>query len=299
MEFISNNNKGLIWGLLQESNIFDGIENENFARIQTIFEDTISSVHRSNTNLSLLEKNKLTMNTLIKKINDEKSKPKKSIQMVYRAEDIQNKREQEFNVKLKEQQDNLNKMINPSKPKAMSFSDETGNEDKPIGDDMDRLIAERLATRERELEIPQITKETEQWLNNNREVKLKIENKSVSFNESVTNIPKPLDREDRGDRHRNIEPVVDNMAENMVENRVSNSNSNSNSNIIVTENKVENSIFNKLKRKQDVQPIQVQSQSQSTGLNIEQELHTLRENQNKLMDMCTQILDILQNMKSN
>lgn len=285
MEFISNNNKGLIWGLLQESNIFDGIENENFARIQTLFEDTISNVHRSNTNLSLLEKNKLTMNTLIKKINDEKSKPKKSIQMVYRAEDIQNKREQEFNVKLKEQQDNLNKMINPTKPKAMSFSDETSNEDKPIGDDMDRLIAERLATRERELEIPQITKETEQWLNNNREVKLKIENKSVSFNESVTNIPKPLDREDRGDRHRNIEPVVDNMAENMVENRVSN----------MTESKVENSIFNKLKRKQDVQPIQVQSQS--TGLNIEQELHTLRENQNKLMDMCTQIMDILQNMK--
>lgn len=283
MEFISNNNKGLIWGLLQESNVFDGIENENFARIQTIFEDTISNVHRSNTNLSLLEKNKLAMNTLIKKISDEKSKPKKSIQMVYRAEDIQNKREQEFNVKLKEQQDNLNKMINPAKPKAMSFSDETINEDKPIGDDMDRLIAERLASRERELEIPQITKETEQWLNNNREVKLKIENKSVSFNESVTNIPKPIDR--------NIELVVDNITENRVsnitENRVNS----------IVENKIENSIFNKLKRKQEVQPIQVQSSG--VGLNIEQEIHALRENQNKLMDMCTQILDILQNMKSN
>jgi hypothetical protein len=295
MEFISNNNKGLIWSLLQESNIFDGIENENFAKIQTLFEDTISNVHRSNTTLSLLEKNKLTMNTLIKKINDEKSNPKKSIQMVYRAEDIQNKREQEFNLKLKEQQDNLNKMINPIKPKTLSFSDENSNEDKPIGDDMDRLIAERLATRERELEIPQITKETEQWLNNNREVKLKIENKSVSFNEnksvsfneSVTNIPKPVDREDRGDRHRNIELVVDNITENRVsnitENRVSN----------MTENKIENSIFNKLKRKQDVPTIQ----SPAIGINIEQELHMLRENQNKLMAMCTQIMDILQNMK--
>jgi hypothetical protein len=269
MEFISNNNKGLIWGLLQESNVFDGIENENFARIQAMFEDTIGNVHRSNTNLSLLEKNKLTMNTLIKKINDEKSKPKKSIQMVYRAEDIQNKREQEFNLKLKEQQDNLNKMINPIKPKTLSFSDENINEDKPIGDDMDRLIAERLATRERELEIPQITTETEQWLNNNREVKLKIENKSVSFNESVTNIPKPVDRGDR-----NIELVVDNITENrvvsnMVENRVGN----------ITENKVENSIFNKLKRKQEVSTIQ----SPAIGINIEQELHTLRENQNKLI----------------
>lgn len=298
MEFISNNNKGLIWGLLQESNVFDGIENENFARIQTIFEDTISNVHRSNTNLSLLEKNKLTMNTLIKKISDEKSKPKKSIQMVYRAEDIQNKREQEFNVKLKEQQDNLNKMINPAKPKAMSFNDETINEDKPIGDDMDRLIAERLATRERELEIPQITKETEQWLNNNREVKLKIENKSVSFNESVTNIPKQIDR---GDRDRNIELVVDNITEN----RVSNSNIIENRVTNIIENKVENSIFNKLKRRQDVStipvqvPISIPIQSSAIGINIEQELQSLRENQNKLMDMCTQILDILQNTKSN
>ena len=65
----------------------------------------------------------------------------------------------------------------------------------------------------------------------------------------------------------------------------------------MTENKIENSIFNKLKRKQEVQPIQVQSSG--VGLNIEQEIHALRENQNKLMDMCTQILDILQNMKSN
>ena len=298
MEFISNNNKGLIWGLLQESNVFDGIENENFARIQTIFEDTISNVHRSNTNLSLLEKNKLTMNTLIKKISDEKSKPKKSIQMVYRAEDIQNKREQEFNLKLKEQQDNLNKMINPVKPKAMSFNDETINEDKPIGDDMDRLIAERLATRERELEIPQITKETEQWLNNNREVKLKIENKSVSFNESVTNIPKQIDR---GDRDRNIELVV----ENVKDNRVSNSNIIENRVTNIIENKVENSIFNKLKRRQDVStipvqvPISIPIQSSAIGINIEQELQSLRENQNKLMDMCTQILDILQNTKSN
>ena len=125
--------------------------------------------------------------------------------------------------------------------------------------------------------------------------------KSVSFNESVTNIPKPVDREDRGDRHRNIELVVDNMAENrvgnMIENRVSN----------ITENKAENSIFNKLKRKQDLPAIPVsvpmsvpvQVQPQYTGLNIEQELHTLRENQNKLIDMCTQIMDILQNMKSN
>ncbi len=165
-DFVNNENKGMLWGLLQESDVFNGIDNDKFAHIQTMFEDTVNNVYRANSNMTLLEKNKLTMNTMIKKINDEKTRPKKTIQMVYRAEDLQNKREQEFNLKLKEQHDDLNKLINPTKPKEVSFSDANSQEDAPIGDEMDRLIAERLASRERELEIPQITLEAEQWLNN-------------------------------------------------------------------------------------------------------------------------------------
>ena len=30
MEYTSNDNKGLLWGILQESNIFDGINNNDF-----------------------------------------------------------------------------------------------------------------------------------------------------------------------------------------------------------------------------------------------------------------------------
>ena len=165
MNFTSADNKGMIWGLLQESNIFAGIENEKFANIQSIFEDTIQTINITKQNLPLLEKNKLTMETMISKINDEKSKPKKTIQVVYRAEDLQNKRTEDFNMKLKAQQDSMNSMMHVSKPKEVTFSDETNDDDKPIGDEMDRLIAERLASRERELEIPSMTKETEEWLN--------------------------------------------------------------------------------------------------------------------------------------
>ena len=38
--FVTNENKGMLWGLLQESNVFDGIENEKFKNIQNMFEDT-------------------------------------------------------------------------------------------------------------------------------------------------------------------------------------------------------------------------------------------------------------------
>ena len=165
MNFTSTDNKGMLWSLLQESNIFVGIENEKFANIQSLFEDTIKNIHLNNTSASLLEKNKLTVETMILKINNEKSKPKKTIQVVYKAEDFQNKRTEDFNMKLKRQQESMNSLMNPTKPKEVTFSDEVDADDKPIGDEMDRLIAERLASRERELEIPSMTKETEAWLN--------------------------------------------------------------------------------------------------------------------------------------
>ena len=101
MEFISNNNKGMIWGLLQENNIFDGLETDKFDRIRTMFDDTIASININNKLMTLLEKNKLAMDILINKIKDEKTKPNNSIQMVYKAEDIQNRRNQDFNMKLK------------------------------------------------------------------------------------------------------------------------------------------------------------------------------------------------------
>lgn len=257
MEFISNHNKGLIWGLLQESDAFNGIENHKFTNIQAMFEDTVINVDRNNSKMTLLEKNKLTMNTMIKKINDEKTRPKKTIQMVYRAEDLQNKREQDFNLKLKEQQDDLNKLINPTKPKEVSFSDANINDDAPIGDEMDRLIAERLACRERELEIPQITLEAEQWLNNNREVKLHIDEKKVSFSENIKVEQNKIDR-----------PVTQLT--------------------VPKEIITENSIFNKLKRKPD-------EQLSSKAMNLELEVKMLRENQESLIKICSQILSILQN----
>ncbi len=50
----------------------------------------------------------------------------------------------------------------------------------------------------------------------------------------------------------------------------------------------ENSIFNKLKRKPE-------EQLTNKGINLELEIKMLRENQDSLMKICSQILSILQN----
>ena len=279
MNFTSTSNKGMLWSLLQESNIFVGIENEKFANIQALFEHTVENIHVNNMSSSLLEKNKLTMETMISKINNEKSKPKqkKTIQVVYTAEDLQNKRTEDFNMKLKAQQDSMNSMMNVSKPKEVTFSDETDGDDKPIGDEMDRLIAERLASRERELEIPSMTKETEAWLNTSNTSNVSnVSNVSNNVNQSNdTNIN--ANNENKNGVSLEVIPKTS-----MKEKSFS-----------------ADSIFNKLKRKTDavqsdvIQKDIVQSENELNSSNIRDEIMKIKIDQQIIKQTCLQILELV------
>ena len=276
MEFNSNNNKGLIWGLLQESNIFQGIDDKQFPKIQAILEDTINNIEATQSSYDLMAKNKMAMEELIFKINTEKNKQVKSskVQMIYTSDDLSKERKDNFNNKLKQQQDNLNTYINPKVPEEPKFKDDG---DKPIGDDMDRLIAERMANRERELDVPQISKEAEEWINNSKEVKPLPEipidsDKKVTFNlQSQEKMP--------------VQETIFNNDTNLLEN--------DNSNI-----KLEvNDIFSKLKRK--TLPIRVDNDDNTDKKwNIEElinkkEFELLLENQEKIIGFCKSIIEKL------
>ncbi len=276
MEFNSNNNKGLIWGLLQESNIFQGIDDKQFPKIQAILEDTINNIEATQSSYDLMAKNKMAMEELIFKINTEKNKPVKSskVQMIYTSDDLSKERKDNFNNKLKQQQDNLNTYINPKVPEEPKFKDDG---DKPIGDDMDRLIAERMANRERELDVPQISKEAEEWINNSKEVKPLPEipidsDKKVTFDlQSQEKMP--------------VQETIFNNDTNLLEN--------DNSNI-----KLEvNDIFSKLKRK--TLPIRVDNDDNTDKRwNIEElinkkEFELLLENQEKIIGFCKSIIEKL------
>ncbi len=169
MSFLGQENKGLIWSLLQDNNNFNGLANDKFPFIQKKFEDILGLVETQYKNYQLLEKNKIAIEMSINMINKEKKGIDKKIQMIYKAEDIQEERKSQLNEQYNEQKRNLDSMLNPLKPEEINFNDNTNNnEDGPIGEDMDRLIAERLKSRERELEIPQISEEAKQWINNNQ-----------------------------------------------------------------------------------------------------------------------------------
>ena len=191
MEYTSNDNKGLLWGILQESNIFNGINNSDFDKIKHIFENTIYNINLNNLDKSLIDKNKITIEEMIGKINKEKEEKNdyrqhklsesSKIKVVYKAEDLKQERLSEFNTKLQKYQEDNGSLGKINKPDEISFIDKNDMEDKPIGDEMDRLISERLANRERELELLPVSNDAENWINNGRESSPNA--KKVSFQE--------------------------------------------------------------------------------------------------------------------
>lgn len=198
MSFLGQQNKGLIWSLLQDNNNFDGLANDKFPFVQKKFEDILGLVETQYKNNQLLEKNKIAIEMSIDMINKEKKGIDKKIQMIYKAEDIKGERKSILNEQYNEQKKNLDSMLNPNKPEEINFNDKINdNNDGPIGDAMDRLIAERMRSRERELEIPQISEEAKQWINNDQNIKKnedqhltqeRKEERKVTFKDDSINI---------------------------------------------------------------------------------------------------------------
>ena len=222
VEFTSNKNKGVLWGLLQEGGVFDNIPASMFQNVKNIFEMSILSMKREfdiffdkndegdddydkkaaemiiNSNKSVIKKvidevNRIKMQNenSVKQMQAQAqaqaqsqaqqnslplhlkpitlapiptpipaSTKKPKIEEIYRADDIKKTRMSELEIRLKEKQAEMDNMLNNKKPEHIDFSDKAlgKNRDSDLydkklaGDEMERLLAETLASRERELE---------------------------------------------------------------------------------------------------------------------------------------------------
>jgi hypothetical protein len=120
---------------------------------------------------SFIEENKQSTATpaisAIPLMSEKKKQQIPQLETIYRAEDIQKERQNAFNMELKKKEEEMSSIIKLKKPDEIKFSDD--NYDKPIGDDMERLLAETLASRERELELLVKSKKdkdnAEKWIN--------------------------------------------------------------------------------------------------------------------------------------
>ena len=252
IDFTKNENKSIIWGLLQEGGVFNDIPNNYFENIKRIFETTILSMKPEfdiffdkndegdddydkkasemiiNSNKAVIKKmindlgkfkkpqqlnrqqqvNPLTplvpsnMNTLpvpprfgmtpesSKNIDLKSNSKKPKIEEIYRADDIQNYRMTELESRLKEKQEEMNTMLNNKKPASIDFSDTKLNDNKLASDEMDKLLAEALSSRQRELE--QLTmntnnddsKNAEEWITGSNDPVTSALNASIAVKRS-------------------------------------------------------------------------------------------------------------------
>jgi hypothetical protein len=143
-EMIINSNKSVIKKVIDEVNRIK-MQNENSVK-------QMQAQAQSQQNSLPLHLKPITPIPAVTK------KPK--IEEIYRADDIKKTRMSELEIRLKEKQAEMDNMLNNKKPEHIDFSDKAlgKNRDSDLydkklaGDEMERLLAETLASRERELE---------------------------------------------------------------------------------------------------------------------------------------------------
>jgi len=175
-------NKGLLWTTLQESGAFAGLSRDQFQPVQSAFDRAVQQAAAASGNASLSDVNKGIIREFMQVLrlfqmsqnnannannanNPNNPQKKKKIELVYRAEDLQNERASEFDRNLREKQAEMDSFLTLKKPNDVNFTDKEPD-DKPIGDEMARLIAQELAARERELVQlkPEDIKKAQQWI---------------------------------------------------------------------------------------------------------------------------------------
>lgn len=148
--FTTNENKGLLWKLMIETNVFGGLPEGKYPIVKDIFEKEIAIQSQSSSSKTLTEMNKSVLLEVTRKlhpmrtINDVNQK----LQQITSV-DISQQRQTQFSNNLSMRQREFNNLINSDKPKTIDFSDATDVE--PVETDINDAVSSMIARREQQL----------------------------------------------------------------------------------------------------------------------------------------------------
>lgn len=159
----SQENKALIWSTLEENNMFHGLNEKQYNKVVNVFEKVINTfLHSGNRYNNSMDFNKDVMITMVDELDKLKTK---KLEMVYSNESRIQERTDEFNDSFKEKENEMNALLQPKMPENVNFQD--SYDDKPIGENMDRMVAEMIASREKTLDMVPLNKDAAaKWINN-------------------------------------------------------------------------------------------------------------------------------------
>lgn len=187
-EFNSIANKELLWNIMNETGIFSDIPNTNTESIKRLFETKITAIERTKGNLELTELNKMILSDMMNEMENIRRQ-----RAPLTAKEISQDRQERFNNEFEKQQSDFSRQISAPRPKEIDFRDK---QDEPIGDNIDRLMNETIAQREKELNFI-LDKETEKRNNMVISIGEEVSHdiKGIEIKESETN-PKRVRFED-------------------------------------------------------------------------------------------------------
>ena len=256
-DFTKNDNKSIIWGLLQEGGVFNDIPNTYFENIKRLFESSIISMkpefdiffdkndegdddYDKKASEMIVNSNKAVIKKMINELGKFKqprkiqpppptqnqipqvnvlpipprfgmisdssnsvdsrgNSKKQKIEEIYRADDLQNHRMSELELRLKEKQEEMDTMLNNKKPTSIDFSDNKLNDNKLASDEMEKLLAHALSSRQRELEHMTMnttldkSKNAEEWITGSNDPVANALNASIAIKRS-NDIKRPTEQ---------------------------------------------------------------------------------------------------------
>ncbi len=180
-DFTSNANKGSVWNLLYQEGVFNSLGSDLVPQVKTKFDHIFSQIDSQPGDT--FTKNKVVIRTLINELNNMRVEQPMS-QRSYdqppparvTAEEISDHRLEQFGKGLQQKQGEFQSLMAAPKPRDLDFSDP--KEDKPIGNNMDEMLAN--AMKNREMQIANVisshdTKQAEEWLSNGGAAPIKLQ----------------------------------------------------------------------------------------------------------------------------
>ena len=233
MTFHSNENKSMLWNILLEHGLFNGIASNLQPEIKGVFNENVTLLLNKSNTSSLIDLNKEFIQKMMKIIPMFKGicppKSENKIEEVYTAEKIKSNRVDGFNKELVNAKNDFDSAIKLKKPEDINFNDNTNEFNSDIDKDLVVAIAARRLDIEKMSASQQSSiNEASQWINSNNSNKSeseteneneRVKKKHVTFND-IAEFSKLLSQPVEPDNiSKTSEPDIRSILETIIENQ--------------------------------------------------------------------------------
>ncbi len=192
MSFNSNENKALLWDILQEDGYFNNIRPTLMHNIKTEFENTLLEMDNTGDNSSLINKNKQFITKFTHKLNVLNTRPFEltntndsfltlnDTSEIYKSQDFKKSRQEQMNIEFSNKKKEMDSLLIASKPSDINFS-ESNTSEEPIKN-IDDILQKTIESRNIELNDINNTydkKTAEKWIGSEKKITFKEEPEDI------------------------------------------------------------------------------------------------------------------------